>query len=166
MGGVQAGELETLEGSLGEVGIGTLGADRIISVRSRYAPGLRWSGRWETTPHAARCDAARNRCNVALVCKWQNSFGSAEGWHGPSVPCAAKWHRQTACCPISPTSSPGAGRSEPVTKALEAMSKHSISGVPVVDDDGRFIGVFSDEGVGPARLGGASVKWGGAVAIS
>ena len=34
----QAGELDTLEGSLGEVGIGTLGADRVVCVRSRSVP--------------------------------------------------------------------------------------------------------------------------------
>jgi hypothetical protein len=32
---VQAGELETLQGTLADVGIGTLGADRIISVQAR-----------------------------------------------------------------------------------------------------------------------------------
>jgi predicted transcriptional regulator len=36
--------------------------------------------------------------------------------------------------------------SEPVTRALEAMSKHGISGVPVVDEGGRFLGVFCDAG--------------------
>ncbi len=38
--------------------------------------------------------------------------------------------------------------SEPVTRALELMSKHGISGVPVVDENGRFHGIFSDKGGG------------------
>mmetsp|Transcript_59401 Transcript_59401/g.124122 ORF Transcript_59401/g.124122 Transcript_59401/m.124122 type:complete len:261 (-) Transcript_59401:68-850(-) len=67
----QAGELETLQGTLADVGIGTLGADRIISVQA----------------------------------------------------------------------------SEPVTRALELMSKHGISGVPVVDEKGLFHGIFSDKDI-------------------
>jgi CBS domain-containing protein len=43
--------------------------------------------------------------------------------------------------------------SDPVTKALEAMSKHSISGVPVVDENGCFQGIFSDAGLVPAAAG-------------
>ena len=46
--------------------------------------------------------------------------------------------------------------SDPVTKALEAMSKHSISGVPVVDENGCFQGIFSDAGLVPAVAGAHS----------
>ncbi len=49
--GVQAGELETLQGTLADVGIGTLGADRIISVQARCRAGRHLApvcvgGRW------------------------------------------------------------------------------------------------------------------------
>eukprot|EP00292_Cryptomonas_paramecium_P011116 CAMPEP_0113686086 /NCGR_PEP_ID=MMETSP0038_2-20120614/15080_1 /TAXON_ID=2898 /ORGANISM="Cryptomonas paramecium" /LENGTH=336 /DNA_ID=CAMNT_0000606341 /DNA_START=139 /DNA_END=1149 /DNA_ORIENTATION=- /assembly_acc=CAM_ASM_000170 len=64
----QASELNRLEGNLTELGIGTIGPDRVVCVRS----------------------------------------------------------------------------SEPVAKALEAMSKHGISGVPVVDEGGSLVGLFSD----------------------
>ena len=36
--------------------------------------------------------------------------------------------------------------SDTVSKALDVMSKHGISGVPVLDSSGSLVGIFSDAG--------------------